>query len=45
MNAMKKCIKNFEILSSDSLSSFIKRITTISKIILPKSMLRGKEDK
>ena len=45
MNAMKKCIKNFEILSPDSVSNFNKRITNISKIILPKSMLRGKEEK
>ncbi len=44
MNALKKSIKNFEILTPESFNNYNKKITIITKQVLPKSMLR-KEDK
>jgi hypothetical protein len=41
MNAIKKCVKNLELLDESIQGILNKRINNINKLVLPKSLLRA----
>jgi hypothetical protein len=45
MTAIKNCIKGFELLDSEMQSIYQKKINSINKTVLPKTLLRANTQK